>query len=215
MDTTYYLLLLTFLAYPIVGLILSRFITLDKISNLIKPTILLFLIYNVFFAIGYSLKGDYADYIIFSIEYLAFCFATCLSFKIKNTYVKAFRVVGTIVISFGFIIGLIGIFMFIPISQDFESDKIFHFISNDKTYETRRYSFGFATLSDTRYTFKTFRVYKYLPFEKKIDKTNFFDTKTDLLIYEDALKISIIDSGDRKQIRFISTNGRTFSKFLN
>ena len=167
------------------------------------------------FVFGYSLKGDYVDYFVFSLEYLAFCVTVVLLFKSTNIYAKIFRVFGTIAISFGFIIGLIGILMFIAISQDYEADKFFYFESNSKTYETRRYSFDFATLANTRYTFKTYRTFKYLPIEKKIDTTDFFDDKTDLQIDENDLKISLFNADNKQQILFKSTNGHTFSKSLN
>ena len=105
--------------------------------------------------------------------------------------------------------------MFIVISGDYETDKIFHFVSNNKTYETRRYSLGFVTLIDTRYTFITYRTYKYFPFEKKIDTTDFFDDKTDLQISEDNLKISVDNTGNKEKIVFTSTNGHKYSKSLN
>lgn len=215
MDTIYYIFLLTFLGYPIIALILSKFITLDKVSKLIKPTILFFFTHNILFAFGYSLKGDYVDYYVFSFEYLVFCLTVVLLFKTTNTYAKIFRVLGTIAISLGFIIGLFGIFIFIVISQDYKTNKIFYFENNSKTYETRRYTFGFVSSADTRYTFETYRTYKYFPFEKKIDRTDFFDDKTDLQISENDLKISVVDLGDQEQILFKSTNGHTFSKALN
>lgn len=215
MNTTYYIFLLTFLGYPIVGIILSKLITFDKISKLIKPTILFFLTHNILIVFGYSLKGDYVDYFIFSLEYLVFCLIIVLLFKTTNIYAKTFRIFGTITISLGFIVGLVGILMFIVISQDYEADKIFHFASNDKIYETRRYSFGFVTLADTRYTFKTYRTYKWLPLEKITDTTDFFDDKTDLKIDEDSLKISILNADSKKQIIFQSTNGHIFSKSLD
>jgi len=214
MNVTYYILLVSFLGYPIIGIILLNLIKLDNFSKLLVPTILFFLIHNILFAFGYSLKGDYVDYIIFSLEYLVLCL-TVILLKTTNIYFKIFRVIGTIAISLGFVIGFIGIIMFIVISQDFETDKIFHFENNSKSYETRRYSFGFATLENTRYTFKTYRNYKYFPIEKEIDTTDFFDNKTDLQIDEDKLKISIVNTGTKQQILFISTNGHTFSKTLN
>ena len=215
MGTTYYIFLLTFLGYPIVALTLSKFITLDKGSKLIKPTIFFFLTHNILFAFGYSLKGDYIDYFVFSFEYLILCLSIVLLFKSSNAYAKIFRVFGAIAISLGFIVGLFGILMFAVISQDYETDKIFHFESNTKTYETRRYSFGFATLADTRYTFRTYRTYKYFPIEREIDTTDFFDDKTDLQINEANLKISIVSIDNSEHILFKSTNGRIFSKSLN
>ena len=215
MHTTYYIFLLTFLGYPVISLIISKFIKFDKVLKLIKPTIMFFLTHNILFIFGYSLKGDYIDYFIISLEYLVFCLTIVLLFKATNTITKFFRVFGTIAISLGFIIGLIGIIMFIVISQDYETDKLFHFESENKTYETRRYSFGFATSTDTRYTFKTYRTYTYFPLEKKIDITDFFDDKTDLQIGDEDLKISIIKIDNKEKILFKSTNKHTFLKLLN
>jgi hypothetical protein len=212
---TYFLFLLTFLGYPIIGLIFSKSITLDKISALIKPTVLLFLIHNVFFVFGYSLKGDYVDYVIFSLEYLALCLIIVSSLKVENIYFKIFRIIGKIAISFGVIIGLFGILMFVFVVQDYEADKRFYFFNSDKTYETRRYSFGTVSSVDTRYTFETYRTFRYFPFEKKIDVTYFFSTRTDLKIGEENLKISIVDTCDKEQILFRSTNEHVFLKSLN
>lgn len=108
-----------------------------------------------------------------------------------------------------------GIFIFLFISQDFEIDKVFKFENNGKQYETRSHSFGGATLSDTRYTFETYRIFKYLPLEHKLDKTDFFDDKTDLNIGDLGLKISIIENKKSRKIIFQSSNGNIFSKLLN
>lgn len=194
---------------------ISKFISYDRDSKLIKPIALFFLTHNILFAFGLSLKGDYIDYFIFSLEYLAFCLGIVFLFKMANVYAKILRVFGTIAISLGFIVGLIGIFMFIIISRDYETDKIFHFEKNSKTYETRRYSFGFATSANVRYTFKTYRTFKYLPIENQIDVTDFFDNKTDLDIDKDDLKISVVNINNKEQIVFKSANGHIFYKSIN
>jgi hypothetical protein len=213
MYTVYYLFLVTFLVYPLIGLLLAKSITFDHFFKLIKPIFLLFLTHNILFAFGYSLKGDYFDYFMFSFEYLPFCLTIFLLFRSANIYAKIIRLLGTIAISLSYIYGIIGILMFIVISQDFEAKKIFHFESDNKTYETRRYSFGFATLASTRYTFETYRTYKYFPLEKRVDTTNFFDDKTDLQL-NDELKISIVTIGNKEKILFKSTNGHSVLKSL-
>ena len=214
MSLIYYILLTTFLGFPIIGLVLSKYTTLDKHLTFWKILIAFFAVHNVFFFLGYSLKGDYIDYVIFSIEYFFFCLIIFLLFKSAHAYVKIFRVLGAIAISLGFIIGLFGILFFIFVSLDYETDKIFHFQNNDKSYETRSYSFGGATLSDTKYTFETYRYFRYLPIEHKLDKTIFFDDKTDLNIQEPTLNITIRENENSMQIIFKSTNGNTFSKTL-
>jgi hypothetical protein len=215
MTSIYYIFLVTFLVFPIIGIILSKQIVLNRFLKIRAPVVAFFLTHNILFIFGYSLKGDYIDYFIFSIEYLVFCLTISLLFKANNIFAKIVRIAGTIAISLGFIVGLIGILLFIFIAQDYETDKVFHFTSKGKKFETRRYSFGGATLSDTRYTFETYRNYKYFPLERKIDKTDFFDTKTNLNIDEDELKISINRVDTKEQIIFQSTNGHTFSKSLD
>jgi len=90
----------------------------------------------------------------------------------------------------------------------------FHFKTKDKTYETRRYSFGGATLDNTKYTFETYRVYKYFPFENKVDKTIFFDTESKVAIDEADLKIAIKTIDNKERIIFKDREGNEFSKLL-
>lgn len=128
---------------------------------------------------------------------------------------KFFKIVGRIGISLGIVVGAIGILLFPVISQDYEADKTYSFTSNNKTYQTRRFSFGTVGSIDTRYTFETFRQYKYLPFEEKIDKTDFFDTKTPLDIAEDKLEIAVKAYNNKQKITFKDKEGNVFSKMLD
>jgi len=154
------------------------------------------------------------EYQVVLIEYFVFCFAIFLLFEMDTIRIfsRIFRWLGLLAISLAFIYGGIGVFLFAVESQDYEADRIFHFGSDGKNYETRRYSFGFATLVDTRYTFETYRYYCYFPFEKKIDKSDFFGLKTNLNIGEDALKINIVNAGSSQQLVFKSTDGKFFVK---
>lgn len=215
MNISNIILLLTFLAYPIIAIIVSGYIRLDKVSRLIKPTFLFFLIHNILFFLGFSLSGNYVDYFIFSTEYLLFCLTINLLPKTTNIYLRTFRILGIIVISIGIFIGFMGILFFPAISQDYETDKVFRFSDNDKTYETRRYSFGTVSSVHTRFTFETYRIFNLVPIEKKIDKTHFFEFKTNLNIREPNLKISLIRIDNKRQIVFKSTNGKTFTKQLD
>jgi hypothetical protein len=127
--------------------------------------------------------------------------------KSTNIFVQILKIIGTIIMSIGFLQGLIGIFMFIVISQGYESDKIYKFNYDNATYETRRYSFGFATLDDTRYTFDTYRKYHYLPFEKRINTTDFMGFESNLNFHDEKLSICIKNDGNKRQLEFSSTNG--------
>ena len=214
MELTYYLFLLSSLGFPILALVIANNTKVERLVKYKKLIIALFVIHNLLFWVGISLKGDYIDYFIFSIEYFVFCLIAFLLKGQTNLWTRLFRIVSLIGVSLLFVVGLVGILLFIIISMDYETDKIFRFTSKDKTYETRRYAFGFATTTDTRYTFETFRTFGIFPIEYKIDKTDFFDTKTNLRISEPQLKIEILSKNNKEQIHFISTNGNEFIKPL-
>ena len=204
---------MTFLLFPIIPIVVYQFVQFDKISKFGKAFISCLLLYDILFLFGFSFKGDFTDYLIFSIEYLTFCFALCL--KSKKAYANLLRFLARTVIVIGFVIGLIGIFIFPVIGQDYKCDKKYHFVSNNKFYETRRYSYGFVTAANTRYTFVTFRQYSFLPIEKKIDKTDIFDTKTNLNVDEDKLQINLQTINGKEKIIFRDNERNIFSKLLN
>jgi hypothetical protein len=214
MNFSYIIFLLTFLIFPVFALVISRKIELKRYCRILWASIGIFLAHNVLFFVGLSFYGDYIDYLIFALEYFTLCLLI-FSIPKDKIYAKAFRILGIVSIAFGFLVGLVGILLFIVISQDYESDKRIWFENSGKRYEVRRYSFGFATLEDTRYTFETYRRYKYLPLEFKIDKTDFFDSKTQVNISEDRLAIYIVNNGSGKALVFKSSDGNFFLKTLN
>lgn len=189
---------------------MSKYLDFNKNKKQLKWTLIIFVIHNVLYISDYSIKGDYPDYIIFSLEYLFFCVLIFLLLKQKIKLLKGIGITGTIVIIIGFIQGIIGIFLFIVVSQDFESDKIYNFNSNEKSYQTRRYSFGFATLDDIKYTFETYRTYKYLPFEIKINKTDLFGFKSDVDITDEKFNAEIEENNNKRILRFSSTNEKQY-----
>lgn len=200
--------------FPIFALVISKKVEIKRYKNIFRIWVGVFLLHNLLFFIGFSFYGDYIDYLIFAVEYFAFCLLM-FSISTDRLYAKVLRILGIIGISFGGLIGLVGILLFIVVSQDYESDKKFRFQCYDDRYEVRRYSFGFATLDDTRYTFETYKTYRYLPIEHKIDKTDFFGMETPLYINEDKLVIYIVKNGDNENLVFKSSNGKLFSKQLN
>ena len=104
---------------------------------------------------------------------------------------------------------IIGTFLFLVISKDYEVEQIFKF---QNKYETRRYVYGFATTLYTTYTFDTYRVFDYLPIEIKLDSTKFFDLKTNLNISEKDLKFNIFENNNKEYLQIISTNNNKFLK---
>ena len=215
MNPTYIIYLLTFLGFPILGLVISRYLEIERSKKHIKWTLLLFGIHNALFLLGISIKGDYPDYFIFSLEYLFLCLTIFLLYKSTSVYSKIFRIIGTVVLVAGFLQVFVGILMFIVVSQDYETDKTYNFNSNSKDYQTRRYSFGFATLDDTRYTFETYREYDYLPFEKLINKTDLFELKSDLDFSDDNFSVNIKDSVNKMILVFSSTNGKKYKTTID
>jgi hypothetical protein len=200
--------------FPIFALVISKKVEIKRYQNIFRIWVGVFLLHNLLFFIGFSLYGDYIDYLIFAVEYFAFCLLI-FSISTDKLYAKVLRILGIIGISFGGLIGLVGILLFIVVSQDYESDKKIQFENYGDRYEVRRYSFGFATLDDIRYTFETYRRYKYFPVEYKIDKTDFFDSKTRVNISEDSLAIYIAKNGTEKDLVFKSSDGNFFLKKLN
>ncbi len=215
MNPTYNIYLLTFFVFPVLGLVISRHLNLEKSKKYLCLTFLLFAIHNILFYLGLSIKGDYPDYMVFSLEYLFLSLIIWLLYKLTSSFSIIVRILGTVVLFVGFIQGLIGILMFPVISQEYETDKIFNFNSNNKVYQTRRYSFGFATLIDTKYTFETYREYDYLPIEKIINKTDIFELKSDLDFSDNNFIINIKETGDKKILEFSSTNSKKFTTTID
>jgi hypothetical protein len=183
-------------------------------ARLAKPILFFFIFHAICFFLGISLRGDYSDYCVFSLEYLVFCFIIFRLFKRGNLYARIVGVLGVTAIAFVFLLGVPGVLLFIVVSQDMEPDHVFRFTDNGEKYETRRFSFGFATLGNTRYSFDTYRIINYLPIEREIDQTDFFDTRTKLNIGEKQLQIHVQQDKDSNKIVFSSTNGNSFSKSL-
>jgi hypothetical protein len=120
-----------------------------------------------------------------------------------------------IAMSLGILFVSLGILFFMLASPNFEADQIIHFKNGNYTYETRRYSLGGATLPDTKYTFETYREFKYLPIEHEIDKTEFNGSKIDLDFIDPEFKINIIRNAGVEKIIFSSEDGKEFKKTIN
>ncbi len=207
MNPSYIIYLLTFLIFPLVGLLFSKLISLDTSIKIFKTLAIIFLLHNILFLFGISFIGDYPDYTIFALEYFTICWMVFSLKGFKTVYLQAFRGIGFLMIILGYLQGFFGIFLFIVVSQDFEADKLYQINNEGVQYETRRYTFGFATLIETRYSFETYKKYDFLPFEKLIDKTDLFDLRTDLDFRDEGFKVDVNKNQGMQQIRFSSSNG--------
>lgn len=205
MNFPYILLLITFLGYPIAGYFLPRG-AIVRHKRLLFGVFLFFAAYDLFRVAGFSFAGDYADYIVLSLEYMLFCMMVWWLLKSGKTGMKVAGIIGALVIVPVFLAGLIGIVFFIPLTQDMVTDRVYNYKGGDgHNYETRRFSFGFATLDNTRYTFDTYRKFSFLPIEKHIDTSTFFDNKTNLDFYDRAFDIGLTSKGRTKKIIFSSS----------
>lgn len=214
MNFSLVILLLT-LIQPFLALALLKKISPRLRTKLLKPAFIFFVVHNLFYAFGFSIKGDYADYIIFSIEYFTFCLLLLSAPKNKYFLIRALRAITLTLILFVTFFCCLFFWILPAISNDYEADKIFYFESQGKNYETERFSFGTIGSIGIRYVFVTYREYCYLPFEKEINTTDFLDTETNLNVSEDSLQISIQHVNKRRQIIFTSTDGHSISKFID
>jgi len=214
MNLSYVIYLLTFLGFPILGFNLSKHIDYSRSKKCLILFFILFAIHNILFVLGYSLRGDYPDYVIFSLEYFYFSIIICLFYKSTHVIVKLISLLGAAVLIVGFLQGVVGILMFIVVSQDFETDKTYCFNYQGNDYQTRRYAFGFATLDDIRYSFETYRRYDFV-FEKLVDKTDLSQLKSGLDLKENNFKIGLKSNQEKTLLEFSSINGKIYRKQID
>lgn len=214
MNFTYFLYILTFWVYPLIGIILFKIQPPQRYFQPNKIIITLFIAHIILFFLGFSIKGDYPDDIVFSIEYLYFILILIGLYRKTDKLSTLVRNFGKIILVIGFLQGIIGLYIFAVISQDFEADKTFQSEYNGNNYETRRYSFGFATLTDTRYTFVTYLNITFLPIEKQIDETVFFGLKSQLDFENPNFEIRLTESQNTLQIQFSSSMDNIYTKSL-
>ncbi len=167
-------------------------------------------IYLVAYYSGCSLRGDHIDYSILGVSYLWLCLLLFSSNVYKSLILNVIRVVGYLLIGLMAVFSLITFPFSIYASQDFESDIKFHFTDLEKNkYEVRRYTYGGAMNSNTRYTFETYRLWG--PLEKRIDVTDFFDDKTTLEVM-DTMTFSISFSTNCYHLTFLDKHGKNYVK---
>ena len=211
-KVSYCLFLITFLVFPISIEIWSKAIHSERAYSLFKPAFLFFGVHNLFYFWGYSLNGDYIDYSIFSLEYFVFCLAANRLYYSENIYLQTIAVLGKGLMWVGFVMGLVGIFMFIVISQKYETDEVFSFDIKDRHYETRRYSYGFVTLLYTSLTYDTYRRYKFFPIEHKMNRAWFLGPKNGYLQYDEELKVILKEEEWNHRMIFKDKDGNTFNR---
>jgi hypothetical protein len=193
MNFTFTLLLFTFIGHLIITGLLTRYIRRETILKWLKAPALFFLIYDCSFYLGYSFRGDYIDYILFSLEYLCFCLLIASSSVSKNIFVKILRISGYFItisvvilsVTFGFIITVV-------MAQELDCVNKSCFNYGTQKYEVRRFESGFVTQLEIKQVYDTYQVFGLFPFEKRIDRTILYDLETDG-------PFSIVDSSNARR----------------
>jgi hypothetical protein len=141
MGFVFWLYIITFLLTPFLALIISSYLTPAILKTVIKIGFPIFIIYDASLIASYSLKGDYPDYCIWSLEYFFF-FTIILSYRkhATNFFTKMLGVLIYTIWVAGIIIGVPGLLLFVSIEMDYVPDKKFVFNSNEETYEMRRFT---------------------------------------------------------------------------
>ena len=213
MGIVYYLYIITFLVFPIVGIVGAKRLLSDRITGVMKLLIGLFLTHNVLFVLKYSLIGDLVDYIIFSLEFLMICILIPVLNKGKDHLSMLGSIGAQFIVGLGVLQGLVGILLFIFVSQDYVVDETHRFETSFNTYEIRVYSFGGVTLMDTRFTYETYKLNGFLPIEKKMDVTVLWKFKGDVKV-DANLEIFLLDSNNHDYLEF-KNGSQVLTKELN
>lgn len=182
-------------------------------ARLLQPTTIVkglkyflgfFLLYDLAFYCGYSIKGDYPDYVIFSLQYLWFC-TLIFSIKWEVLWHKMLKMAGLLLVGLGYVVGFLGaIIIFILASFDMESNRQFHITKDGMNYDIRIFSNGGWVGS--MYTYYTFDAYKKLgPLEYRLISIRISNGDSKLN-FRGNLQFSIVDS-TKKQF-FVVTDDK-------
>ena len=185
-------------------MICARLLQPTTIVKGLKYSFGFFILYDFAFYCGYSIKGDYPDYVIISLQYFWFC-TVIFSIKWNLLWRKILKIAGCLLIGWGYFIGLIGVIMiFIIVSFDLESNRQFHIVKDGRNYHIR--IFSNSGWVGSIYTYYTFDVYRKLgPLEYRLISRRISDGESKLNFAGD-LQFFLIDS-TKKQF-FVITDDK-------
>jgi hypothetical protein len=208
MKLTYALFLVTFFGHPfIAGVLIAYFGDASyykgnaRIRKCIALSIPFFLLYDAACYFGYTFSGDYADYIAFSLQYLAICLFIESIKRSRKIGLEIVRIGGYLLMACGALIGLIGIVSALPLTNGC-FDKEFVLKTDKHNYMLRRYSDYELAPSVIRYTFSLYRQYGPLPIEKLVNESKGEDQAVDMPLDPE---VRIIDSANNRHYLFIKT----------
>ena len=173
-------------------MICARLLQPTTIVKGLKYSLGFFILYDFAFYCGYSIKGDYPDYVIISLQYFWFCTMN-FSLKWDVLWVKMLKMAALLLVGVGYVVGFLGaIIIFMLASFDMESNRQWHITKDGKSYEIRGYSNGGWVGS--MYTYYTFDAYKKLgPLEYRLISKRISDGESKLNFTGD-LQFSLVDS---------------------
>lgn len=205
------ILIFTFWISPFIALGIKNAVGPQNVLPIVKKLLVYALLYDLLFYAGYSIRGDYPDYIIFSLEW--FCF-TVLLFSTAGTkviWVKVLRVVGFMLLIQSVIIGLVGIIIFPILAGDMESSHDYHVTHKGKVYEIRRFE---SDGRDAIYRTYIFCAYITLgPFEHSICSFRLSDDGNQWY-FDGGFQFNIVDSSKNTYLVVTDSAGHRFTRQL-
>lgn len=141
-------------------------------NKILVPLLLFFIVYDLLFVSGISIKGDNADYTIMGVQYAFLAILLSLLYGSDRWSI--------IILWFAMILVKTLVFVYwlaLLISQmlftRYTAHEIIEFEIDGKMYETRTYLYKVMGSYNQNYRIETYRQWKYLPFEKKVNEDLF------------------------------------------
>ncbi|KOY86326.1 hypothetical protein AD998_09375 [bacterium 336/3] len=204
----YILYIFTFILAPVISNLIIENVIFQSYKKYLIGFSIFFFIHNLFWSFGYSIQGNFPDYIIFSLEYFSVCLWLLLGFRVKKSYIKVLSILGFIPVGLTLILASFFLIWFPPITQDYIPYQNYSFGYQDNHYQTRVFVYGFVTFVDTKYTFQTYQVFENVPIEYHLDTTLLSSIKNSFVYALKDFNVRITEYQGQKQLIFSS--GKSF-----
>ncbi|WP_126973252.1 hypothetical protein [Gynurincola endophyticus] len=189
-------------------------------KKILVSLLVFFIVYDLLYIFGISIKGDHADYTIMGVQY-AFVAILLSLFYGSEKWSMIFLWFSMILVkTLVFVYWLILLTAQIVFTK-YTANEIIEFETEGKRYETRTYLYKVIGSNNQNYRLETYRTFKYLPFEKKVheDIFEFFLMGTDSIQTQKIWVIEQEGAPIRCDYEFRSTVDlemyKKYSDFLN
>jgi hypothetical protein len=200
----YILYIFTFILAPIISNLIVENFTFQHYKKYLVGFSLFCLIHNLFFALGYSIQGNYPDYIIFALEYFSFCLWLLLGFRFKILFIKVLSILGLVPIGLILVIASLFLIWLPLITQDYISHQNYSFKYQNNDYQTRVFVYSSVSSMDTKYTFQTYQIFENLFLEHHLDTTLLSNIKNSFIYASKVFNVRITEYQGQKQLIFSS-----------